>query len=193
MSMHPLNKPCNHLRLTVCSAPETLSLPRCPQPLLLPCNSSQQHHSPSIQAEIPSPAILRSNVEAVLQYFQAKDAQTEFHLSTRQEGVNTPLPKRFMKPSCVVVCDWIKEQFKHIDSCCLTDPPSTLINLHRHNQKTDIVFTARGTNSNERDNVDLASKILSATHVGLHHAERLITGFFEIFGIIRRQSRDLVR
>jgi hypothetical protein len=131
-------------------------------------------------SEIPNAGILRSNVVAVLQYFQAKDAQTEFYLATRQVGDEAACPKQFLKPSWGKIRDRIKEQLKHIDKGCLSDPPVTLVNLHRYNAKKDVVFIARGTNSNERDNVDLSSKILSATHVGLHRAERLITGFFEI-------------
>jgi hypothetical protein len=52
---------------------------------------------------IPEPAILRSNVEAVLRYVQGKDAATEHLLSTWQEGVNTgPVPQRFLKKKGVI-------------------------------------------------------------------------------------------
>jgi hypothetical protein len=44
--------------------------------------------------------------------------------------------------------------------------------------RTKRCYVARGTNTNERDNLDLAN-ILSATHIGIHRADRLMCTFFE--------------
>jgi hypothetical protein len=138
---------------------------------------------------IPPPNILRSNVEAVLKYFQAKDAMTDHELSTRQVGADDAgLPKRFPKASSVVgeVCI---NQFKHVDRGCLSDPPGTLVSIYRYNEKKDLVYVARGTNSNEGDNLDLATKILTASHIGLHRAERLMWSFFEMKNHRKAQVR----
>lgn len=70
----------------------------------------------------------------------------------------------------------VRNRFKHIDKGCLSDPEG--VNVFRINPKTGKVYTCRGTGTNERDNLDL-SRILSATHIGLHRAERLIHTFFE--------------
>ena len=48
---------------------------------------------------IPEPTALRANVEAVYNYCVAKDSQTEASLSTRQQGDDSPEPRRFFKPS----------------------------------------------------------------------------------------------
>jgi hypothetical protein len=127
---------------------------------------------------IPEPALLRSNVEAVLRYVQDKDAETEHILSTWQEGINTgPKPQRFLKHHGVR--DRIRRQFKHIDKGCLSDPPTDLVNIFRWNSTKDVCYVARGTNTNERDNFDLGHRILTATHIGIHRAERLMCCFFE--------------
>lgn len=127
---------------------------------------------------IPEPAILRSNVEAVLRYVQDKDAETEHTLSTWQDGV-TPgnKPQRFLKP--VGVRERIRKQLRHIDKGCLSDPPTDLVNIYRYNSTTDVCFVARGTNTNERDNFDLGNNILTATHIGIPRADRQINCFFE--------------
>ncbi|MGL5934273.1 MAG: hypothetical protein ACRCZI_01470 [Cetobacterium sp.] len=117
---------------------------------------------------IPQPNILRSNIEAVLMYVQEKDAETEHILSTWQDGVNTgPKPQRFFKHNGVR--EVIRNQLKHVDRGCLSDPPTETVNLFRHNPRKDITYVARGTNTNERDNWDLGNSILSATHIGKCH------------------------
>lgn len=114
---------------------------------------------------IPAPDILRSNVEAVLRYVQDKDAETEHLLSTWQEGVDTgPKPQRFFKHHGVR--DVVRNQLRHIDRGCLSDPPADIVNLFRYNAGKDVCYIARGTNTNERDNFDLGHSILSATHIG---------------------------
>jgi hypothetical protein len=126
---------------------------------------------------IPSPDILRTNVEAVLKYVQDKDTETEHKLSTWVEGDNGPKPERFLKS--IGVRDRCRKQFKHIDKGCLSDPPSNLVNIFRWNACKDVCYVARGTNTNERDNFDLGNKILTATHIGIHRADRLMCCFFE--------------
>jgi hypothetical protein len=51
----------------------------------------------------------------------------------------------------------------------LSDPPSTLVNIFRRNAVTDVTYVARGTNTNERDNLDLGTNILTATHIGKYN------------------------
>lgn len=121
---------------------------------------------------IPRAGILRENVEAVLAYIQAKDAQTEHLLSVRRQDDDSPSPRRFLRATGTR--NRIRDQFHHIDCGCLSDPPQEIINLFRYNAKRDVVFVARGTNSNERDNFDLGLRILSATHVGKFNLSQII-------------------
>ena len=54
-----------------------------------------------------------------------------------------------------------------------------LVNIYRHNPEKGITYVARGTNTNERDNLDLAT-LLSASVIGIiHRAERVMWCFFE--------------
>lgn len=116
-------------------------------------------------AVIPPPAALRANVEAVLTYVTAKDTETERKMSMRMEGDTSPMPNRFLKNSHANR-EVIRNQFVHVDKGCLSDPSPDKVNIFRKNPKTGEVFVARGTNTNERDNLDLAHKILTATHIG---------------------------
>jgi hypothetical protein len=116
-------------------------------------------------AIIPQPEILQGNVEAVLLYIHAKDAETDRRLLARREDDDTPAPKRFFKSHVPTVRDCIRKQLLHVTKGCLSDPPTDLVNIFRYNPKKDVVYVARGTNTNERDNLDLAS-LLSATHIG---------------------------
>jgi hypothetical protein len=75
--------------------------------------------------------------------------------------------------------DLVRDQLRHVDCGCLSDPPASLVNIWCLNPVTGVCYVARGTNTNERDNLDLAYKILVATHVGIHRAERLMYCFFE--------------
>jgi hypothetical protein len=127
---------------------------------------------------IPEPEVLRANVSAVLQYVMAKDAEIEHQLATRQDGDrNNSIPKKFLKSHGVR--DVIRNQLSHCDLGCLTDPKDTLVKIFRLNPITGVTYVARGTNTNERDNFDLGHKILTATHIGIHRAERLLACFYE--------------
>jgi hypothetical protein len=126
---------------------------------------------------IPSPEVLRSNVEAVFHYVQAKDTDTMRVLCTRRDDDTSPKPKLFMKHW--KTADVVRNQLVHVDLGCLSDPEPILVNIFRRNTVTDITYVARGTNTNERDNLDLAYKILTAAHIGIHRAERLMCCFFE--------------
>lgn len=128
-------------------------------------------------AVIPCPAILRSNIEAVIQYLFNEDAKTQSAHATRSADDNAPLPQTYWKKNSSLVQDVIRRQMKHVDDGCLSDPPD--VSLFKMNPRTGMIFTARGTNTNERDNLDLATKILTATVIGLHRAERLIYTYFE--------------
>jgi hypothetical protein len=130
------------------------------------------------KSAIPSPELLRQNVQATLAYFQARDAETERRLWQRRDTDTSPKPIRFLKPDCSMVRNTVRDQFSHIDKGCLSDPPSDVVNIFRSSPR-GTVFVARGTNTNERDNLDLGQKVLSATHIGIHRADRLICGFFE--------------
>jgi hypothetical protein len=113
---------------------------------------------------IPDPATLRNNIEAVLQYLQTKDSDTMRVLCTRRDNDTSPKPKLFMKQWKLQ--DVFRKQLLHVDKGCLSDPPATLVNIFRRNTKTDVTYVARGTNTNERDNLDLGTNILTATHIG---------------------------
>ena len=107
---------------------------------------------------------LRSNIEAVLQYVQSRDSDTLRLLSTRQADDTTPVPKVIMKHWKVQ--EVFRKQLHHVDKGCLTDPSIDMVNIYRRNPKTDVTYVSRGTNTNERDNLDLATNILTATHIG---------------------------
>ena len=107
-------------------------------------------------------------MDAALAYFIAKDAQTEQIVLQRPTDDDTapPVPKRFLKSDTVLVRAVVKQQLQHIDRDCLSDPDPDLVNIFRRHPTKDIVYVARGTNTNERDNLDLAHKVLTATHIG---------------------------
>ena len=128
---------------------------------------------------IPPPALLRANVEAVIEYCLAKDAQADRMTVLRREGDDSPKPARFFKSNKELVKDTIRKQMRHVDKGCLSDPPRDLVNIFRYNASTKRCYVARGTNTNERDNLDLATKILTATHIGIVRADRLMCNFFE--------------
>jgi hypothetical protein len=117
-------------------------------------------------AIIPKPDILKANVEAVLSYIHAKDSETDRKVLAREKDDTSPAPKRFFKRNIILVRDEIRKQMRHVTRGCLSDPDSSVVNIFRHNPVTKITFVARGTNTNERDNLDLASLIMSATHIG---------------------------
>jgi hypothetical protein len=123
---------------------------------------------------IPPPFLLRSNVEAVLKYCMAKDAAAERELVLRVEGGDSPMPAHFFTSKPNVVKYVTRKQMRHVDKGCLSDPPTELGNIFRYNEKKKCCYVARGTNTNERDNLDLASKVLTATHIGIHRADRLL-------------------
>ena len=99
-------------------------------------------------------------------YIQAKDAKVEGILATCLPHDNRPLPKRFFKASTRETRELIKRQLSHIDKGCLSDPDPSLVNIYRRNSSTDKTYLARGTNTCERDNFDIAHRILTATHIG---------------------------
>jgi hypothetical protein len=127
---------------------------------------------------IPAPALLRSNVEAVLAYCLAKDAAADPLIALRREDDDSPMPCTFFV-NTTVAKNIIRKQMKHVDKGCLSDPPTDLVNIFRYNPVKKVCYVARGTNTNERDNLDLATRILTATHIGIHRADRLISSFFE--------------
>lgn len=115
-------------------------------------------------AVIPSPEVLRRNVEAVFHYVQTKDTDTMRVLCNRRDDDSSPKPKLFMKQW--KIADVFRNQLQHVDLGCLSDPDPNLVNIFRRNTLTDVTYVSRGTNTNERDNVDLASNILTAAHIG---------------------------
>jgi hypothetical protein len=115
---------------------------------------------------IPPPFLLPSNVEAVIAYCLAKDAEAERMMVMRREDDDSPMPSRFFTTRCETVKHVIRKQMKHVDKGCLSDPPKDLVNIFRYNPVKKCCYVARGTNTNERDNLDLATKILTATHIG---------------------------
>lgn len=115
---------------------------------------------------IPPPHLLRSNVEAVIAYCLAKDAEAERLIVMRREEDDTPMPSRFFNPKSDLVKHVVRKQMKHVDKGCLSDPPKDLVNIFRYNPVKKCCYVARGTNTNERDNLALATKILTATHIG---------------------------
>ena len=103
------------------------------------------------------------------QYVLAKDAEADAILATRpteSEADTTPVRQRFLKASTAKTRAHVRELFKHIDCGCLSDPDPAIVNIFRRNPVTGVTHVARGTNTNERDNLDLGHKILTATHIG---------------------------
>ena len=134
------------------------------------------------KASIPEPHLLRANVLATLEYMYQSDLALDFKKTRQERGEsndNGPLPKRFLKNmNTEVVCKTIRNQLQHVNNGCLSDPPQETINLFRvaPNGKVNV---ARGTSSNERDNLRIAQLLGTATVIGLHRAERLLWYHFE--------------
>lgn len=125
---------------------------------------------------IPSRGILRANIEAILKYIYHKDIETELKLSMRDDTDTSPLPKRFLKSNRMVVRDVIRRQMIHVDKGCLSDPSDiAMIRIGSDGNR----YTVRSTSTNERDNLDLCTKILTATHIRIHQAERLLYSHYE--------------
>jgi hypothetical protein len=129
-------------------------------------------------AVIPGPQDIRKAVEAVLTYIYAKDADIERKLATRAPNDDSPRPDKFLKEGRTVR-ETVRRQFTYIDKGCLSDPPSNVVNLFRYNPVTDTTYVARGTNTNERDNLDLATKILTATHIGKYKHQPQVVGTYQ--------------
>ena len=115
---------------------------------------------------IPQPTLLRSNVEAIYNYMVAKDAETDAKLATRSAEDISPPPQKFLKKLTPKLLKLVQELFKHIDRNCLSDPDLSIVNIFCYNSKTGVTYVARGTNTNERDNWDLAHSILLSSHIG---------------------------
>jgi hypothetical protein len=125
----------------------------------------KKKHEPSeANSVIPDPETLRSNITAAFQYIQTKDNDTMRCLATQQADDTSLQPKLFMKSWKVQ--DIIRNQLVHVDKGCLTDPTVDLVNIFRRNPVSNMTYVARGTNTNKRDNLDLAHKILTASHIG---------------------------
>jgi hypothetical protein len=128
---------------------------------------------------IPEPFLLRGNMEAVLEYCLAKDAKAERLIVMRREDDESPCPSRFFTTNKNLVKHTIRKQMKRVDKGCLSDPPKDLVNIFRYNPVTKCCYVARGINTNERDNLDLGTKILTASHIGIHRANQFMCSFFE--------------
>jgi Transposase len=151
-------------------------------------NPSTKEIMKEANSVIPPPPLLRSNVEAVLSYCLAKDGEADRLIALHRDDDASPLPSKFFINSNVVK-SIVRKQMKHVDKGCLSDPPNELVNIFRYNPIKKCCYIARGTNTNERDNLDLGHKILSATHIGIHRADRLMCTFFER----KNQDKSIVR
>jgi hypothetical protein len=133
--------------------------------------TQKKKHEPSVKeilkeanSVIPGPEVQRRNVEAVFHYIQTKDMDTMRTLATWRDGDTSPKPKLFMKQW--KVANIVSNQLVHVDLGCLSNPDTNLVNIFRRNMVSDTTYIAHGTNTNERDNGDLASNILTAAHIG---------------------------
>ena len=61
----------------------------------------------------------------------------------------------------------IKNQLQYVNNGCLSDPSPDVVNLFRVGPNGK-VHVARGTSSNERDNLCIAQLLGTATVIGLH-------------------------
>ena len=126
---------------------------------------------------IPNADALEKNVKAVLQLVFYTDTTTNLKNSTRDPDDQSPLPKLFLKNfHSQKVQDVISHQMSHVKEGCLSDPDPTVFNIHRQNSKGK-VYVARGTNTNEADNLYLDQ--LTGKSIGLARADRLLWTFFE--------------
>jgi hypothetical protein len=96
-----------------------------------------------------------------------------------QQMILSNAPKCFFKRNILFVRDEIRKQMRHVTLGCLSDPDPSLVNIFWFNPIKQVTYVARGTNTDEPDNLDLASLIMSATHIGVNRAERLMWLFFE--------------
>jgi hypothetical protein len=81
---------------------------------------------------IPPPEVLVDNVEAVLSYIYAKDAETDQKIleSSTQDNGDRVSPKRYFKRDLLAVRSVIENQMKHVTKGCLSDPPSDFQGQH---------------------------------------------------------------
>ena len=103
---------------------------------------------------------------AAFRYLQSKDSEIDAMLALRRADDTSPKPKRFFKGNSTDLQQVVQDQMSHVDKGCLSDPPASVVNLFRVNPVSMETFCVRGTNTNERDNFDLAYRIMIATHIG---------------------------
>lgn len=90
---------------------------------------------------------------AVLQYYIAKDAETEILLAQWDESNEAEKPKLVLKHSSEVRTT-INEQLKHIRCNCLSDEEG--FELYR--EVNGKCYCARGSSKNERNNLSIQDK-----------------------------------
>jgi hypothetical protein len=128
------------------------------------------------KGSIPAPDLLEQRVSSVLLYCFEQDMKIDWNLAQRMEDATdqVPIPPRFFRRNRHFL-KTVQSQLLHVRLGCLTDPIT--INVLRENRRSGIVRTARGTGTNEADNLYLDR--LTGNHIGISRAERLIGSFFE--------------
>ena len=131
---------------------------------------------------IPPPEILETRVQSVLVHCMQEDWKIDWQLSQQKISENLPgstinsppVPCKFFKRS-KKFNELVSKQMSHIRLGCLSDPKH--ISVKRKDPRSGNVRTARGTNSNEADNLHLDR--ITGNAIGLTRSERLMWVFFE--------------
>lgn len=125
------------------------------------------------KAIIPPPLELERRVVAAIHALMEKDSQADREATTtRPENEDTSTRMRFFKRGTITLNTTIR-QLKHVRNNCLSDPPKSVVEIHRLNPKTGDVRAARLTGTNETDNRYL-NRLLDAPSTGLPRADRVI-------------------
>jgi sentrin-specific protease 1 len=131
----------------------------------------------SSRGSVGDPVLLEQRINKVLAHCLGQDYMIDWQLAQRTDEDNNqapPVPCRFFRRS-KKLNELIRLQLKHVRCGCLTDPKN--VSVLRRDPRTGTVRTARGTGTNEADNLQLDR--LTGGQIGVTRATRIIGSFFE--------------
>ncbi|CAB9529634.1 hypothetical protein SEMRO_2567_G331470.1 [Seminavis robusta] len=137
------------------------------------------------KSTIPPKDILKSRVEEVLRYVHHNDSLVDLEesnlarVSDPADGEQVVTRRRFFSTNRALVARTIKNQMKHVEHGCLSDPPKEVMEIHQVNPYTEQAFSSRSTGTNEADNRLLNRLFKEATTVGIARAERITFDHYE--------------
>jgi len=135
------------------------------------------------KATMPPPEELEARVMAVIHCVMEKDLEIDL---ANTENPEKP-EKRFFKASPLTL-NTINNQMQHVRNGCLSDPPASFIKIHRINEKTGKVYSARSTGS-----VEVCWRclhhMLDTPSISFTRAEQTINNYFEMSNDRKKVTR----